>query len=101
MADPTQGNSNYDAAHAMIEIEADGIARAHRLDPTRVLRVFERTAQDYYGNPLPAAAPGIDTLDRGLRFSPSLDHALAYLPAEVALGLFETEDLDQLPHIPQ
>lgn len=96
MADPTQGNSNYDAAHAMIEIEADGIARAHRLDPTRVLRVFERTAQDYYGNPLPAAAPGIDTLDRGLRFSPSLDHALAYLPAEVALGLFETEDLDQL-----
>lgn len=86
----------FDAARAVIKIEADGLARRHGLDSARVLRILETTAQDYYGNPLPDAGAAADTLEHGLSFYPSLDDALKYLPPDTALALLETEDLYRL-----
>ncbi len=96
MYEESRVNSPYDAAQEVLKIEADKLAKACGVDPWRVRHILNRTACDYAGNPLPTAAPGIDTLDRGLVFSPSLYDALGYLPPEMALHLFETENLDLL-----
>ena len=57
----------YDAARAIIGIEADKLARAHALDVERVRKILERTAVDYYGDPLPQPGRGIETLANGLQ----------------------------------
>jgi len=75
-----------------VRIEADALARKRGLDPERVHRVMARTAVDAYGRPLPPPTHGRDTLEHGLRFDPSLDEALAFLPPEDALTLLERAD---------
>ena len=78
-----------DFAGQVIRIEAEALARRHGLNPDRVRRVLVRTATDADGRPLPAASAERDNLANGLRFSPTLDEALAYLPPEEALSAFE------------
>ena len=76
----------HDIARVATEIEADAAARNYGLDPQRVLGVFERTARDAYGDPLPDPSESPDTLEHGLSFSPSLDIALQHLPGNKTLS---------------
>ncbi len=76
MREESQTSLPYDAAREVLQVEAAQIARACGLDAARVSRILESTARDYYGNPLPAPAPGVDTLYQGLSFSPDLREAL-------------------------
>ena len=68
---------------------SDSLARKHSLDLKRVHRVVLRTAVDDYGRPLPLPKPGHDTYEYGLRFAPSLNEALAFLPPEDAKRVLE------------
>lgn len=88
----TSGEPPYDAARAVMLIEADALARKHGLDVERVRRVMVRTSVDAYGRAIPPPAPGRDTLEHGLRFDPSLNEALAFLPPEDALTVLERVD---------
>lgn len=93
MVDPTlTAEPPFDFAGRVIWMEAEGLARRHGLDFDRVLRIMRRTATDALGRPLAPPAPGRDNLLDGLRFHPSLDEALAYLPPEDALSVFERTD---------
>ena len=93
MVDPTlTAEPPFDFAGRVIWLEAEGLARRHGLDFDRVLRIMRRTATDALGRPLAPPAPGRDNLLDGLRFHPSLDEALAYLPPEDALSVFERTD---------
>lgn len=92
MSPRTSFEPPYDAARSVVRIEADALARKHKLDPERVHRVMACTAVDAYGRPLPPPLPGRDTLEHGLLFVPSLDEALAFLAPEVALTVLERTD---------
>ncbi|HUU29574.1 MAG TPA: hypothetical protein VM123_17360 [archaeon] len=77
----------------IIAIEADALARGYGIkNNKRVRAIMERTAVDYYGRPLPNDADARDPLENGLRFIPSFEEALSYLPPEEALAAFESID---------
>jgi hypothetical protein len=76
-----------------IAIKADALARRHRIRSKRRVRaIMERTAVDIYGRPLAEFKGKGDPLENGVKFDPSLDEALSYLPPDEALAAFESLD---------
>src|SRR5687768_11733182 len=75
-----------DHAWTVIRLEAEAAARNYGLDAERVVRIFERIVQHYFGEPLPNDPEIVDAIWFMLRRPTPLDHALHYIPPHAALA---------------
>jgi hypothetical protein len=90
-------DATRDPADKVIRIEAADIAKRHKLkDRQRVAEIVRKTAIDANGIRFDVKRNRKNLLEHVTSFSPRLDEALRFMPADKAMDLFEQSDLNSL-----